>query len=546
MKTNRIFISALLLAFLGLSSCDNYLDPEPHDRYSEMIAWKSLENTKLYLNSFYKNLREYGSNGVLVFEGRLTDGLTDLVKYGSNAPGEGNPNIIAYEPTKITPDQNSLGIWADAYNKIRRINEFLEGLEQYGSFDATTTAQLQAQARFVRAYLYHLLTLRHGSVVLLDKTTTNPANPRSTEAECWDFIEKDLDFAIENLPESWSAADEGRITKGAALAMKSRVMLYAKRWDKAASAAGAVINMAKQGQYALASTYAGAFKSRSEGNKESILEFYYQRPNLVHNWDYDLAPGGDNPGYGAKATPTQNLVEEYETATGEVVDWTPWHNGPTTQTPPYAQLEPRFHATVLYNQATWKGRKIEPFAGGRDGYFDYGYEAYPSGKTTTGYFIRKGLDESNTELALNRSEQSIVEIRYAEVLLNYAEACYMMGGKESEANDAIREIRQRVGLPYTNLSGESLFRKIRKERKIELALEGHRYWDLRRWKLAHTELNKIRSKGMKVTKQSDGTFLYQVIDVDGRDRLFLERLYNFPIPSAEIANNTALTQITPW
>jgi len=121
-----------------------------------------------------------------------------------------------------------------------------------------------------------------------------------------------------------------------------------------------------------------------------------------------------------------------------------------------------------------------------------------------------------------------------------------MGGKESEANDAIREIRQRVGLPYTNLSGESLFRKIRKERKIELALEGHRYWDLRRWKLAHTELNKIRSTGMKVTKQSDGTFLYQVIDVDGRDRLFLERLYNFPIPSAEIANNTALTQITPW
>ena len=540
----RIFIIPLLV--FGFYACNNYLDPQPHSSYSEYIAWENKGTANIYLNSFYKDLREYGSLGTGHFGGLNTDGLTDILKYGAYNPGQGSANIYAYEPTKITPDQNGgLVVWNKLYEKIRRINVFLEGLATYGTFDEQTTLQMEAQARFIRGYFYHLLTLRHGSCVLLDKPTTDPNNPRSPESDCWDFVENDLDFAAENLPVEWPASDEGRITKGAALAMKSRAMLYAKRWDKAIQAAEGVIALKEQGTYGLASTYENAFKSRDLGNKESILEFRYQRPDLVHNWDYYYSPGGDNPGYGGRACPTQELVEGYETADGEKVDWTPWHNGTTSQAPPYSQLEPRFQASVLYNQAEWKGRKIEPYVNGVDGFMDFGFDS-PNGRTTTGYYMKKYLDESNTDLATDKSQQSIIEIRYAEVLLNYAEACAMAGGKESEANNAIRQIRARVGLPYQDLSGDALLQKIRLEREIELAFEGQRYWDLRRWRLAGTVLNNVRFHGLKIEKTGTDSFSYQYIECDNKDRKFLDRLYNLPLPNAELANNTAITQIEPW
>ncbi|MDG5799166.1 RagB/SusD family nutrient uptake outer membrane protein [Marinilabiliaceae bacterium ANBcel2] len=539
-----LIVPFIFLLALGISSCDDYLDPEPRDRYSELIAWTSEENANLYLNSFYKNLNDYRLNGNRIFNGRLTDAIADIVKYGSGSAGEGNANIYAFEPTRITPDQNSLGIWGDAYNTIRRINEFLEGLEEHADFEEDVIVELQAQARFVRGYIYHLLIARHGSVILLDKTTSNRDNPRSTEEECWDFVERDFDFAADNLPDEWPAGNEGRITRGAVLAMKSRSMLYAERWDAAAEAAEAVMELADEGYYGLADSYEDAFLSRLQGNNEAILEIYFQRPDLTYNWDYDHAPGGDNPGYGGKATPTQNLIEAYETSAGDEVDWSPWHNGPTNQTPPYDQLEPRFHASILYNGAEWKGRTIGSYVGGSDGYFDFGAKPYPNGETTTGYFMRKYMDESITDLSSDRSERTIIEIRYAEVLLNYAEATYQLN-RESEANAAIRQVRDRVGLPYSDLSGDELFERIRTERKIELAFEGHRYWDLRRWRLAHEKMNGLRAKGMKIIP--DGAdFLYEVVDADGQDRMFLERLYNFPIPSAEIVNNSAITQISPW
>ncbi|MGM0530301.1 MAG: RagB/SusD family nutrient uptake outer membrane protein [Bacteroidota bacterium] len=540
----KVIFSIMIITLLGLSSCNDYLEPEPRDRYSEMIAWKNYDNAKLYLNSFYKNLREYGSVGSSVFGGRNTDGLTDILKYGSNVPGEGNANVYAFEPSRISPDQNALGIWGDAYEKIRRINEFLEGLKEYADFEDEEETLMEAQARFVRGYIYHLLMARHGSVILLDETTTERDHSRSPADECWDFIADDLNFAAENLPEEWPDSEEGRITKGAAYAMLSRVMLYAERWDDAIAAAESVMDLADEGLYELAENYEDAFESRADGNQESILEFYYDRPDLVHQWDYNFAPGGDNPGHGGKATPTQDFVEEFETEDGQEVDWSEWHAGATNEEPPYEDLEPRFHATVLYNGAEWKGREIEPFVGGVDGFMDFGFDPYPNGKTTTGYFLKKYLDEDNTNIEKDKSEQPIIEIRYAEVLLNYAEAC-ARSNRESDANNAIQSIRNRVGLPYSSLSGDELIQQIRKERKIELAFEGHRYWDLRRWERAHIELNDVRFSGMKILDDGEN-FIYQVVDCDGQDRQFLERLYNFPIPSSEIANNRDIEQIEPW
>lgn len=540
------FYLLLFASLLGFGSCSTYLDPQPHDRLSEIVAWSSVKNANLYVDGFYSYLPGYSIFSTGQFGGSgNTDGLTDMLKYGSSAPGAGNANLYATEPTKISADQNAMGIWEEAYGRIRRLNEFLQGLDNFAKFDETSKLQLKAQTLFFRGYLYYLLTMRHGSVVLLKQLTTEKNNARSPENECWNLVAEDLDFAINNLPVEWDAANQGRITKGAALALKSRAMLYAERWEDAKVAAEAVMALKATGTYALNAQYKDAFKSTSLGNKESILEVRFMRPAPVHSYDKDNCPAGDNPppGTGAKACPTQEMVELYDDVNGNTVNWTPWH-ATTTIAPPYATLEPRFQASVLFNGATWKGRSIEAFVGGKDGYMDYAYEAYPNGKSTTGYFLKKYLDETNLDVTNQSSVQTLVLIRYAEVLLNYAEACYHLN-RFDLANDAIRQIRTRVGLPYTDLTGTVLFEKIRKERKIELAFEGHNYWDIRRWKLGMVELNNRRMHALKITK-SGTTFTYQYVECDNLDRKFLDRLNHFPIPTSEISNNTACNQIDLW
>lgn len=542
MKKN-IFKTILLSVLAVFAGCSNYLDPIPTDKYSDKIVWQSEINADLYLNGFYTYISTYGNFGNGQFGGLLTDGMTDMLKYGSSVVGAGTPNEYAYEPTKITPDQNSLGIWADAYNRIRRVNEFIVGLKAYAPFSNEVKNRYEAQARFFRAYLYHQLVIRHGTAILFDAPTTEKNNPLSSENDCWNFIEADLDFAAQNLPKQWDAANSGRLTKGAAFAFKSRSMLFAKRWDKAKIAADSVFAL---NIYELATEYKNAFKSNMKtGNKESILEFNYSLPSPVHGFDAEYAPGGDWAEMGGKATPTQEMVEEYELATGGKPNWNDWHAAAgTDEIPPYASLEPRFQASILYNGANWKGRKIQSYIGGTDSYMQFGDNAYPQGKTTTGYYLRKWIDESNTDLANKKSSQTWIEIRLAEVYLNHAEACAMLGDNGSANND-LTTVRQRAGLTYATKSGDELMTAIRHERKVELAFEGQHYWDLRRWKLAHIVLNNVRYHAMRI-ENTNGQLIYKYVECDTKDRKFLEKLYAFPIPSSEIANNLTITQINPW
>lgn len=475
--------------------------------------------------------------------------MTDMLKYGSYSAGVGNANRIVFNPYFVTADQSQgLVIWTTSYERIRRVNEFLSSMSKYSTYNEDTNKRYEAQIRFIRAFLYYQLLLRTNTVIIFDKLPDGNSKPLSPESDCWDFVEQDLDYAIQNLPVQWDATRSGRITKGAALAMKSRAMLLAKRWEKARAAASEVINLQDNGSlvYELNKDYKNAFKSYFDnGNKESILEFRYKLPAPYHSFDRDFAPGGDWANNGGSACPTQEMVEEYELATGGKADWSKWHSK-TTETPPYSLLEPRFHASVLYNGASWKNRKIETFVDGKDGYIDYGFQANTNGKTTTGYYLRKYLDESIADISTTYSAQPWIEIRLAEVYLNLAEACAMLGSTyDKDANNAIRTIRERVKLPYTDLTGEELMKAIRHERKVELAYEGFYYWDLRRWRMADSILDGVRFHGLKIT-QSGTTLTYEYIDCDKEDRKFPERFYNFPIPTTEIANNLAISQINLW
>jgi len=545
MKKNVLYAIILLSALFA--GCKKFVTPEPTDRYSESTAFKSEANATLYANSFYPILNYYGLFGGAYLGGNMyTDGLTDIMKTGGSTIGSNGAvaNLYATNPSLITTDQNSLDIWTNGYYYIRLINEFLQGLNN-SKLDNTVKTRLTAEARFFRGYLYFLLIRNHGSVILITEPTT-ASLPRSTKDKCWDLVAADLDFAAQNLPDKRTAAEAGRLTSGAAYGMKSRAMLYAERWQSSLDAAAKIISRI-DGMYALNADYSKAFRSYVSGNKESILEFNYNYPQLVHNYDAIASPGGDDAffEYGGDVEPTQELIELYEKAGGGTVDWSNWHSTSVTTTPPWGTLEPRFQATVLYNGAAWKGRMIQAYSGGKDGWVSYPPAGGTNkGATVTGYYLKKYLDETHSDLVNTRSSQTMVEIRLAEVILNYAEAAYHLS-KSTESAIAVNTIRSRAGLPSFNATGAALLVQIKKERTIELAGEGHHYWDLRRWKDAETTLTGLKVHGIKVNMLGS-SYSYDYIICDDAQRQFLKKMYAFPILSSELVNNTNCTQIENW
>lgn len=539
----KIWLFCTVLTIIVFSSCSGFLEPNPRQSYKDDdAAWSSLENTNLYVNGFYVPLQDYGAYGKTYAGVGMSDGLTDILKYNSSDmnPYGGDLNKIVFDG-QISPASNTLENYNYIYQRIRRINEFLSRIDQKTKYEPVDRNRFVAQARFFRAFLYTMLIRNHGSIVMRTELDgpEQSKKARSSEADCWQFVYDDLDYAAKNLPDVWPnpANNLGRITAGAAEAFKTRAMLYAKRWADVVNAGEQV--MAKEGTlYGLMPNYADAFAT--DDNKEAVIAFRYGGP-VVQDFDRWYAPAGDSQlKPRAIASPTQELVDAYQMADGSDFDW----NNPEHAANPYDNREPRFYASILYNGAKWKGRIIATYVGGVDGFLPFAQQGNPN-TTTTGYYIRKLLDEKQVNLN-EKSELDWKEMRYAEVLLNYAEAANELG-QIDKALVALNKVRMRVKLPeIAQTSQEDLRKIIRHERMVELAFEGHRYWDLRRWRTAVEVLAGKRMHGMRITKQEDGSFKYEVVECDNRNRFFDERYYQFPIPSDEIKNNPECKQLPNW
>lgn len=560
----KIFSKFLLITGIAAASvsCNDFLDLQPTDAVTDRMMWSKPEYAELYVNSFYDYINNYSqywtdASQAMQCSYGLTEALTDMMKYSpaaSNNTGAhyGFMSQFVYGLAGTTASSCAfyLSNWSAAYEQIRRINEFLYSMQQYATFEPEEITRFEAEARFFRGMVYFELVKRYHQVIVYRENMLDYAKdtPLNTEEESWNIVEEDLTFAAQNLPPKWDGADQGRVTSYAAWALLSRAMLYAERWDVAKAAADEV----EKGGFKLmdgstSEEYAKCFSTTAmQGNTESILDYTYQHGILDHNFDYYFSPGGDSEESNANGlgNPTQELVEEYEYAGGGEVDWSAWHvSGGTTDEPPYDQLEPRFGATILYNGAPWKGRTIEAFEGGKDGWTAPG-TVNPSGKTTTGYYLRKLVDETHVDLTSVRSQQPWVMIRYAEVLLNKAEAAYRLDDPNT-ANECLRQIRSRVDLPYSTLSGEDLWNAIRKERKLELAFEGHYFWDLCRWEVLVDELNGTTVHGFKVTSEGANS-RYEYIDCDEQTRIYTDKIYQIPLPEGELSNNKALQQFPEW
>ena len=546
MKIKRLYLLGIGLMFTSqfLTSCHDLLEKDPTDSYSETVAWSSESSLDMYVTYLYKPL-----NGLSNFSSlSLTDGYTDLVKYGNGVPQTWSAhNKILLQQNTITSDNNPMSSWG-LYTDIFRENVFLRDAGIYGNKFSEDFLNIRiAEIRFIRAVNYARMIRIFGGVILRDETNGVDSEgqkdkARATEAESWDFVLKDLEFAARHLPKEWDSKWDGRLTKGAAYAYMCRTALFAKRWDVAITAADEIKKLNK---YDLMDNYEDVFKVA--GNKEIIFSIAYKIPDMPHYFDRYFAPDGKQ-GI-RRAVPTSELVDSYDMADGTPFSWSG-----SMANDPYVGREPRFYASIIYNGATWKEMKIYTYVDAENGFAAYRDNMNPGEKqTVTGYFIRKYLQENNADFDDKGSDQFWIEMRYAEVLLNLAEALAEQdySKNQDDALEALNEVRERVNLPKRTTEEapdkDSFMKLLRKERICELAFEGFRYWDLRRWRLAGEVIDGKQAHGTKITKKDDNTYTYEQVSCDDNiNRFFPERYYLLPIPVDELQNNPLCENNAPW
>ncbi|MEO3420069.1 RagB/SusD family nutrient uptake outer membrane protein [Bacteroides xylanisolvens] len=546
MKIKRLYLLGIGLMFTSqfLTSCHDLLEKDPTDSYSETVAWSSESSLDMYVTYLYKPL-----NGLSNFSSlSLTDGYTDLVKYGNGVPQTWSAhNKILLQQNTITSDNNPMSSWG-LYTDIFRENVFLRDASIYGNKFSEDFLNIRiAEIRFIRAVNYARMIRIFGGVILRDETNGVDSEgqkdkARATEAESWDFVLKDLEFAARHLPKEWDSKWDGRLTKGAAYAYMCRTALFAKRWDVAITAADEIKKLNK---YDLMDNYEDVFKVA--GNKEIIFSIAYKIPDMPHYFDRYFAPDGKQ-GI-RRAVPTSELVDSYDMADGTPFSWSG-----SMANDPYVGREPRFYASIIYNGATWKEKKIYTYVDAENGFAAYRDNMNPGEKqTVTGYFIRKYLQENNADFDDKGSDQFWIEMRYAEVLLNLAEALAEQdySKNQDDALEALNEVRERVNLPKRTTEEapdkDSFMKLLRKERICELAFEGFRYWDLRRWRLAGEVIDGKQAHGTKITKKDDNTYTYEQVSCDDNiNRFFPERYYLLPIPVDELQNNPLCENNAPW
>ncbi|MDR1098077.1 MAG: RagB/SusD family nutrient uptake outer membrane protein [Tannerella sp.] len=467
--------------------------------------------------------------------------------------------------------------FSDCYTGIRRSFVFEEEILPYiEDIVMTETGRdlCLGQALFLRAYYNYELLKRFGGYPIVTKALSTDEDlniPRNTYDECVAYITGLCDRAAALLPLSHAANQLGRATRGAALALKARTLLYAAsplfndeskprddpehgkydpaKWEKAAAAAAAVISLKNANGSPVYSLYTAGegysdFFYVLNANNEIILSRMAAAGNTVERLN---GPVSITNGQGGTC-PTWDLVSAYEMISGEPFD----PNNPEHAANPFVNRDPRFEKSILYNGATWmNGMTVETFEGGKDLAGDRA--------TRTGFYLRKFCNISASWNAPTGTTQHCFPLlRYGEVLLAYAEAMNEAYGPDADpagygmtARQAVELIRQRAGLTgnidlsATVPSGnrENMRDAIRHERRIELAFEEHRHLDVRRWKIAESVLNRAVS-GLKIGKNDDGTFTCtpQVVE----SRVFTSRMYLYPFTRTELSRNSNLIQNTGW
>ncbi len=532
----------LILFVLSVVAGCKKLDLAPRDRYSDLTYWNTSANVNLALTNIYHWL--YTSNYVL-----MDDGLSD------NAYRRGD-DVTLIASGNFTPDLGRFrGEWGYYFSGLKACNLFLGNVDNNQTLDEAIKGRMKAEVRFIRAWFHFQLTKWWGDVPIVDKELSveeAKSIHRSPKAEVVKFILDELDAAIASLPkkEGYADADLGRITKGAALALKARVLLYeGNRMTEVATVCEQLMNQqATNGAYSLESNYSDLFSNATVNKKtnESILSLQFAPVDRTWGEYFDMAPISEGARTNGLA-PTQELVNSYIMLNGKAISEA---GSGYDENNPYINRDPRLTATIVYNGYRWQRSNgttttiyIKPGStpAGEPTSNEYKNDGQSS---QTGYYWRKYWDPKYTSPGIS-SGLNLHLIRYAEVLLMYAEAKEALGQfTEAVWDQTIKPLRQRAGFTDAgalNFPGPTNIKNIiRNERRVEFALEGLRIDDIRRWKIAETVLNGWAHGA----KYGDPTIDNGYIRVQLRT-FNASKHYLWPVPPSEIELNKNLLPQNP-
>ena len=532
-------------------------------------VWKNDAYARGVLNNAYFAIPEGFSidgNG-----GMLASGSDEAVNSGANATIS-IFNNGTWGPVRTVDDE-----YSNLYEGLRKVNLFLENLPiaEIIPTDGLTLAEdksrLEGQAYCLRAWLHFELVKRYGAITLATRVFSRDENlnlPKNTYKECLDQIIADCDKAIaSNIPVftrettankfAWRTGDYGRATKTAAMGLKSRMLLYAASpqfaaqsgvtWQQAADAAKAIIDL---NVHSLRTNYTNVFNFGADPYNVEVL--FATRAQNRNDIEQQQAPIGYD-GASGRTNPTQELVDAFETTDGKLI--TDPSNATYNENNPYVSRDPRFALVINYNGRMFKStRAVQTYVGGLDG-LNRNINA-----TRTGYYMRKFLSEAATwnQQSNTLARRPWVVQRYAEILLNYAEALNEAQGiaAVTEVLRHVNMVRARTGVTmpalqttnptgngYVALTQAAIRERIRNERRVELCFEGHRFFDVRRWKLGELYFNKPVT-GMRITIDGSGAINYSRFEVE--KRYFQEKNYLYPFSQNTINRQPALVQNTGY
>jgi len=543
-----IFIMGFMVAVIA---CNDYLDVVPKDQVSDGNLWESSNNADLFLNKIYGSLESPVAQPIAEDpRENFSDNAMNSVagRYSRTVYA-----LSAYTPDYVNPSWGKAHEW-NQYDHIRKCNLFIKNVTERDFPENWKKVRL-AEARFLRAFFYNLLWTAHGGVPIITEVLNlseqgdEVFKPRSTASETADFLIRELDEIQNDLP--IVAEEPGRVTKGAALSLKAWVELFRASplhnpsndlalWKNAAETYRKIIEL---GQYSLFPQYNELFFEENNYNAEVIF-VTPSDPNLTSNMhnrrSYMHAAsyvGNSFRGF-ALTTPSQELIDEYAMANGLPISHPLSGYDPQN---PYAGREKRFYESIIYDGSTWLDTEmVIRFGLGTPSQIDL---SDASEATNTGYYWRKGINPKYSIVGDANNKAHWIWFRYAEILLGYAEAQNEAVGPDASVYDAVNQVRARVELPALTegLTKEEMRTAIHRERRVELAFEEKRWYDLLRLKLAEEKLNGSLH-AMLIEREGD-RWVHKVIPAPGGERRFFpEKNYFLPIPQAALDRNPLLQQ----
>ncbi len=556
---------------LALASCGDKMDYKEYSVFDEDYVKTTFARSAGLVTSVYNDLDyDFGN-----YSGALLASATDESVYSQS----GNAIEKFYDGGWSASNNNDASLWTKCWRGISYANLFLTEFKDQTFEDYLTDLDykaelhqyqnLQFEARFLRAYYYFLLVRSFGGVPLI--TTTMDAmeinsQPRATSDEVFQFINSECKAIQDTIVKDYSDLgamqlksknETGRVNNLCVLALKARASLYyasplfnpnndKERWHQAALDNLELINTCRARGMKLSADYGALFQKDNWQNSEEciLVRRIVSASNTFEKYNFPI--GLENAGGGN--CPTQNLVDAYEMTNGKAI--TDADSGYDPQNP-YANRDARLAMTVAVNGEQWPNETLETFIGGAN--------ALPiTYATPTGYYLKKYVNKSLTIGALNATTERHhwVIFRLAEFYLNYAEAMLNYTGSGYETSSglsmtaaaAVNVVRARAKQPNlaTGLDANQFKERLQNERFVELAFEGHRFYDLRRWKVAGEQ--KYRTiKSMRITKNADGTFTYTPQSDTSTRSYWDDKMYLFPLAQSEILKSGgALTQNPGW